>query len=252
MSTKHAPTDPIKHTFQQHDFESSEPSGAGRKQQIAPSPLSLPTRQAAGSAVAELRTSGGDETTSRNVIGAVHGSGLAAQLFDFEASSEEPRFSCRGLASGPQWTQRSLSLTLFINHRLVECPGIRKAVEAVFAPVLPRHQHPWAYIALDIDPTTVDVNVHPTKQEVQFLFEEAIAQRIQEVLSAKLTERAGVRSTACIIRGASGPPAGECPRVAQESRRSRSQRALSLRIPPRDILRALPIVSALGRNLVER
>lgn len=67
-------------------------------------------------------------------------------------------------------------------------------MEAVYATVLPRHQHPWAYLSLELDPTTVDVNVHPTKSEVQFLSEEVIAQRMQEALAARLRERGGCRT----------------------------------------------------------
>lgn len=148
----------------------------------------------AGSAVAELHTSGGAETTRQQVIATVHGSNLAGHLFEFSAASEDPKFHCRGLATGPEWTSRTTSLTLFINNRLIECNSLRRAVDAVYMPVLPRHQHPWVYLSLDLDPATVDVNVHPTKQEVQFLHEEAIAARIQEVLHAQLREKAGSRT----------------------------------------------------------
>lgn len=146
-----------------------------------------------GSAAAELHTQGGD-STSLDVISAIYGPALAKELFPFEVSSEEGRFSCQGFASGPQYSSRSSVMTLFINHRLVECSPLRRAMEAVYAAVLPRHQHPWIYLDLSLDPTTVDVNVHPTKMEVQFLHEQQIAERIQEVLSARLRERGGSRT----------------------------------------------------------
>mmetsp|Transcript_21822 Transcript_21822/g.40654 ORF Transcript_21822/g.40654 Transcript_21822/m.40654 type:complete len:795 (+) Transcript_21822:35-2419(+) len=147
----------------------------------------------AGSAVAELHTQGGD-STSLDVISAIYGPALAKELFAFEASSEEGRFSCQGYASGPQHSSRNSALTLFINHRLVECSALRRAMEAVYAAVLPRHQHPWIYLDLSLDPATVDVNVHPTKMEVQFLHEQQIAERIQEVLNVRLRERGGSRT----------------------------------------------------------
>lgn len=148
----------------------------------------------AGSAVAELHTHGGADSTSLDVIGATYGPALAKQLFHFELKSDEGRFSCQGYASGPQYSSRGSSMTLFINHRLVECSPLRRAVEAVYAAVLPRHQHPWVYLDLSLDPATVDVNCHPTKMEVQFLHEQQIAERIQEVLSARLRERGGSRT----------------------------------------------------------
>lgn len=148
----------------------------------------------AGAAVSELQTRGGAETTSLDVISAVYGQSVAKELFLFEASSEEARFKCFGYASSPNWTARSSAFTLFINNRLVDCSALRRAIEAVYAPVLPRHQHPWIYLALELDPATIDVNVHPTKSEVQFLHEVMIAERVQEVLAARLKEKGGSRT----------------------------------------------------------
>lgn len=85
-------------------------------------------------------------------------------------------------------------MTLFINNRLVECASLRRATEAAYAPVLPRHQHPWIYMALELPSETIDVNVHPTKMEVQFLDEHLIAERLQELLAAELRERGGTRT----------------------------------------------------------
>jgi DNA mismatch repair protein MLH1 len=148
----------------------------------------------AGAAVSELQTRGGAETTSLDAISNVYGQSLANELFPFEASSEEARFKCHGYATGPNWTTRGSALTLFINNRLVECPALKRAIEVVYAAVLPRHQHPWIYLALDLDPSTIDVNVHPTKSEVQFLNEVLISERLQEILGKSLRERGGTRT----------------------------------------------------------
>jgi DNA mismatch repair protein MLH1 len=40
-------------------------------------------------------------------------------------------------------------------------------MESVYAPILPTHTHPFLYLALDLHPAHVDVNVHPTKREVR-------------------------------------------------------------------------------------
>lgn len=146
----------------------------------------------------ELSTTGG-QLNSRDVIGTIWGQNLANELFPFEVKSEEPPFSCRGFASNPNHSARSSTLILFINNRLVDCAPLKRAVEAVYQPVLPRHQHPWVYLALDVDPATIDVNVHPTKMEVQFLHEEIISQRIQETLSSQLRTMGGSRSFSCIL-----------------------------------------------------
>jgi DNA mismatch repair ATPase MutL len=42
--------------------------------------------------------------------------------------------------------------------------------------------------SIQLDPTTVDVNVHPTKREVHFLEEEAITECIADAIQAKLAQ----------------------------------------------------------------
>mmetsp|Transcript_46364 Transcript_46364/g.110402 ORF Transcript_46364/g.110402 Transcript_46364/m.110402 type:complete len:793 (+) Transcript_46364:53-2431(+) len=145
---------------------------------------------------AELHTPGSKtgSATSAEVASHLYGHNLKRELFDLELQSEEPSFTCRGLASGPNWTTRFCTFVLFINNRLVECASLRRAVEAVYAPVLPRHQHPWIYLSLELPPSSIDVNVHPTKMEVQFLHEPAISERIQEALAAKLRDRGGCKT----------------------------------------------------------
>lgn len=55
---------------------------------------------------------------------------------------------------------------LFINHRLVDCPSLKKACEYVYSLYLPKHTHPFVYLSLEMPPQNLDVNVHPTKREV--------------------------------------------------------------------------------------
>ena len=83
---------------------------------------------------------------------------------------------------------------LFINNRLVDCTPVKKAIDSVYAALLPKGSHPWAYVSLQIDPPNVDVNVHPTKKEVRFLHETEIVQAVQDALSAELAKYSASRT----------------------------------------------------------
>src|SRR3954453_12952697 len=51
--------------------------------------------------------------------------------------------------------------------RAVESSNLRKTIENVYSLLLPKNTHPFVYLSLEIEPRNVDVNVHPTKQEVR-------------------------------------------------------------------------------------
>ncbi|ETN78447.1 DNA mismatch repair protein [Necator americanus] len=73
---------------------------------------------------------------------------------------------------------------VFINGRLVQCQTLKFAVDSVFndRDLICS----FAMISLMIDPFRVDVNIHPTKQSVVFLEEEAIVEDLQKYIFSKL------------------------------------------------------------------
>jgi DNA mismatch repair protein MLH1 len=54
----------------------------------------------------------------------------------------------------------------FSADRLVECGTLKKAIEVVYATILPKASKPFIYMSISLPPEHVDVNVHPTKREV--------------------------------------------------------------------------------------
>lgn len=59
---------------------------------------------------------------------------------------------------------------------------------------LPRHTHPWLYLALEISPDCVDVNIHPTKHEVHFLNEDQIISHVSKAIGEKLSSCSSSRT----------------------------------------------------------
>lgn len=64
--------------------------------------------------------------------------------------------------------------------------GLKKCIDQVYSTYLPKNSHPFVYLSLELDPKDLDVNVHPTKHEVQFLHEEQIIEIITTELETKL------------------------------------------------------------------
>lgn len=116
----------------------------------------------------------------------LYGGSVANELVEYSTADKRWGFQARGWTTNANYSIKKTTLLLFINHRCVESSNIRKALEQTYAQFLPKNGHPFVYLSLEIDPQRVDVNVHPTKREVNFLNEDEIIQAICEHIRSKL------------------------------------------------------------------
>ncbi len=62
----------------------------------------------------------------------------------------------------------------FLNKRFIRNAYLHHAVQSAFEQLLPHGNFPGYFIFLEVDPKTIDVNIHPTKTEVKFEDERSI------------------------------------------------------------------------------
>ncbi|KAL8935284.1 MAG: hypothetical protein Q9216_005503 [Gyalolechia sp. 2 TL-2023] len=139
----------------------------------------------------------------------IHGSAVANELIEFTVSDQKWGFSASGWTSNANYHVKKTTILLFINHRSVESTSIKKAVEQTYSTFLPKGGHPFVYLSLEIDPQRVDVNVHPTKREVNFLNEDEIIESICNEISLKLSsvDTSRTFTTQSLLPGANTPVA---------------------------------------------
>ena len=118
----------------------------------------------------------------------IHGSAIANELVEFRVSDDRWGFKSLGWTTNANYHVKKTMLLLFINHRSVESSAIKKAIEQTYSTFLPKGGHPFVYLSLEIDPQRVDVNVHPTKREVNFLNEDEIVESICDEIRLKLSQ----------------------------------------------------------------
>jgi DNA mismatch repair protein MLH1 len=139
----------------------------------------------------------------------IHGSAVANELIKVESDDERWGFKANGWTTNANYHVKKTTLLLFINHRSVESPNIRKSIEQTYSIFLPKGGHPFTYLSLEIDPQRIDVNVHPTKREVNFLNEDEIIEKICNDIRVKLanvdTSRAFMTQTLLPGARAAGP-----------------------------------------------
>ena len=95
----------------------------------------------------------------------VFGQHFNDKLFPVELNHELMRVT--GFIAKPENAKRKSEQYMFVNHRYVRHSLLNFAVEKAYADLIPQGSHPAYFIALEIDPAMIDVNVSPTKVEVK-------------------------------------------------------------------------------------
>ncbi len=77
-------------------------------------------------------------------------------------------------------------LSFFVNHRWIQSRMLTYAVEEAYQGMLMTGKHPISVINIDIPPTEIDVNVHPSKSEIKFRRERDVFLTVQKAVRGTL------------------------------------------------------------------
>lgn len=95
--------------------------------------------------------------------------------------------SISGYVGQPQFARKTLGEQFFfVNRRYMRHPYFHKAVMQAFEKLLPPDSVPSYFLFFDLNPETIDINVHPTKTEIKFEDEKAIWQIVHAVVRESL------------------------------------------------------------------
>jgi len=141
----------------------------------------------------------------RDRIGSVYGFGLATRLLEVAAGSGAARMA--GLVAPPSLARTHREdIHLIINGRAVRDTLLTQALLEAYRPLLPRDAFPLAVLLLDVDPATIDVNVHPSKTWVRFRQPRALHDLVHQAVAAALRQLDVLPA-----RGVTGPTAEPAP-----------------------------------------
>jgi DNA mismatch repair protein MutL len=117
----------------------------------------------------------------------LYGNDLLAQLLPINGA-DSSQIKIGGLIGQAGLSRQSRSQQLvFVNGRAIDSPIITSAIREGYHTALMKGQYAVTFLFVQVDPASVDVNVHPAKREVRFRdpngVREAIVRGIQETLA---------------------------------------------------------------------
>lgn len=103
----------------------------------------------------------------RQRIAHIFGSKMESRLVPVNEETEVVRIS--GFICKPEFAKKSRGEQFFFaNNRFIKSPYLHHAVVAAFEGLIKQDMYPGYFLYLEVDPSSIDINIHPTKTEVKF------------------------------------------------------------------------------------
>ena len=120
------------------------------------------------------------------ILSKIYNMGVARNMIEFSGSNDD--YKVFGYISVPEETRASKNyINIFINGRYIKNYGIQNAIIDAYGTLLMINRYPLCVINIEMNPILLDVNVHPTKQEVRLSKEAELIRLIKEVISERLS-----------------------------------------------------------------
>jgi DNA mismatch repair protein MLH1 len=150
------------------------------------------TLRKAGENVPAVQTVSG--ATVIDNVRALYGAAIGREIIAGALKDDALKFEADFHVTGPNYQAKRMTMVLFVNNRLVSSQALKRALDAVYQSYLPAGTHPFALIRLKVDAESVDVNVHPTKEEVHILNEAAVIAALQKAVDQRLAAQNASRT----------------------------------------------------------
>ena len=106
-------------------------------------------------------------------IAGVFGRGAQERLYHIEEQSNV--VNVEGYVGKVEYAKRTRNEQyIFVNNRFIKHHALSTAIERAYSELIPERTYPSFFVKLDLDPSRIDVNIHPTKTEVRFIDEQLI------------------------------------------------------------------------------
>ena len=117
------------------------------------------------------------------------GASVVGDIMDISADTSIVRID--GFVGRPEAAKKTLgNQFLFVNGRYFRSPYLHKAVMKAYEGLIPDGTTPSYFIWLNVDPASIDVNIHPTKTEIKFEEDNVIFQSLYACIKESMGRNA--------------------------------------------------------------
>jgi len=135
----------------------------------------------------------------KQTVAGIYGISTAKKML--KITGQDLDFTLNGYVSLPEVTRASRNyLSTIINGRYIKNFALNKAIVAGYGSKLMVGRFPIAVLEIEMDPLLVDVNVHPTKQEVRLSKEKDLMTLIETSIQAALSQQQLIPNAADNLR----------------------------------------------------
>ena len=101
------------------------------------------------------------------VIKTIYGTDVAKRMLKIESSNSD--YNVSGYVSLPEVNRSSRNhMTTIVNGRVVRNTSLNKVINDAYSSFKEDTRYPISVILIDTDPSLIDVNIHPSKQDIKF------------------------------------------------------------------------------------
>ncbi|WP_271392891.1 DNA mismatch repair endonuclease MutL [Aequorivita sinensis] len=102
-------------------------------------------------------------------------------------SEETEILKIEGFVMKPEYGKKSRGEQFFfVNDRFIKSPYLHHAVNSAFEGLMKNDVHPGYFLFLEVDPHSIDINIHPTKTEIKFDDEHSIYAMLRATIKHSL------------------------------------------------------------------
>ena len=133
-----------------------------------------------------LRTDGSGNLLK--VIQSIYGNDVVRKMVP--VSGENADYEINGYISLPEVHRSSRNnMVTIVNGRVVRNTEINRVINEAYHSYKPDNRYPITVLNIIVDPSVIDVNIHPTKMDIKFSKMDTLIELINEMVVSKISNR---------------------------------------------------------------